>query len=220
MTNPLKIALLSATLAALLLPAAAQTSPAPQTGATPPASTPQTTAPSATPHPETINQHRVNQQDRIAAGVDSGRLTSGEASTLEKQESNINHEETDMKKLDNGKLTSADRAALRQQQKQVSNEIHQDKLNGAKQNESPTTQYGKRAENQQDRIAKGMNSGQLTAGESANLESKESSIQKEVAADRKANGGQMTAQEKAQVNHQQNKLSKQIYKDKHNSSKR
>jgi hypothetical protein len=73
-----------------------------------------------------------------------------------------------------------------------------------------------RKENQQDRIAQGIQSGQLTAGETANLEKKESNLNKEVSADRKANSGTLTQSEKAQVNKQQNHLSKQIYKDKHN----
>jgi hypothetical protein len=57
----------------------------------------------------------------------------------------------------------------------------------------------------------------LTAGETANLEKRESAISQEVKNDRAANGGKMTSAERAQVNHQQNKLSKQIYKDKHNA---
>jgi hypothetical protein len=224
MTNPLKMTLLSATLVALLLPAAAQTSnPTPPTGSAPTSTAPSQPAPPVQPAPapqtkpgETIAQHKENQQNRIANGIANGKLTAGEAGTLEKQESNLNHEETDMRKMDDGKLTSADRTALRQQQNQMSNEIYQDKHNAAAQKQDPTSQAGKRAENQQDRIAQGVRSGQLTAGESSNLEKQESNINKEVAQDRNANGGHMTAQERAQVNAQQNKVSKQIYKDKHN----
>jgi len=73
-----------------------------------------------------------------------------------------------------------------------------------------------RLENQQDRIAQGIRSGQLTAGEAANLESKESAITKEVRADRQANGGKLTQAERAQVNRQLNHTSRQIYRDKHN----
>ena len=73
-----------------------------------------------------------------------------------------------------------------------------------------------RLENQQDRIAQGINSGQLTAGEAANLETKESAITNEVRADRQANGGKLTQAERVQVNHQLNRTSNQIYRDKHN----
>jgi hypothetical protein len=75
-----------------------------------------------------------------------------------------------------------------------------------------------RKENQQDRIAQGVKSGQLTAGETAKLETKEAAVNKETRTDRAANGGKLTPTEKAQVNHQQNKLSKQIYADKHNGA--
>src|SRR6202521_5309575 len=75
-----------------------------------------------------------------------------------------------------------------------------------------------RKENQQDRIAQGVKSGQLTAGETANLETKEAAINGETKADRAANGGKLTAAEKKQINGQQNQVSKQIYKDKHNAN--
>jgi hypothetical protein len=75
-----------------------------------------------------------------------------------------------------------------------------------------------RKENQQDRIAQGVKSGQLTAGETAKLETKEARVNKEIRVDRAANGGKLTGAEKAQVNHQQNRMSKAIYKDKHNSA--
>lgn len=75
-----------------------------------------------------------------------------------------------------------------------------------------------RKENQQDRIAQGVKSGQLTAGETAKLETKEARVNKEIRTDRAANGGKLTGAEKAQVNRQQNKMSRAIYKDKHNSA--
>ena len=73
-----------------------------------------------------------------------------------------------------------------------------------------------RQENQQDRIAQGVQSGQLTAHETANLEHKEAGLNHEIRQDRRANGGNLTNKEKAQINHQQNKLSRQIYRKKHN----
>jgi len=76
-----------------------------------------------------------------------------------------------------------------------------------------------REENQQDRIAQGIKSRQLTAGETANLETKESAINNEVRADRSANGGKLTQAERVQVNHQLNRTSRQIYRDKHNGAR-
>ena len=75
-----------------------------------------------------------------------------------------------------------------------------------------------RKENQQDRIANGVKNGSLTAGETSRLEHRESNLNKEVRADRKANGGNLTNNEKRQVNRQQNRISKSIYNDKHNAA--
>ncbi|HWB87184.1 MAG TPA: hypothetical protein VG675_23775 [Bryobacteraceae bacterium] len=72
-----------------------------------------------------------------------------------------------------------------------------------------------RKENQQDRIANGVKSGQLTAHETAQVEHKEAKVNREVRKDRVANGGKLTAREKRQVNRQQNRISKDIYKQKH-----
>ena len=84
--------------------------------------------------------------------------------------------------------------------------------------QKPAT-IAQRKENQQGRIAQGVKSGQLTAGETAKLETKEAAVNKETRTDRAADGGKLTAAEKAQVNRQQNRLSNQIYADKHNAVK-
>lgn len=76
----------------------------------------------------------------------------------------------------------------------------------------------RRKESQQGRIAQGVSSGQLTAGETAHLEHKEAKLNREVRNDRKANGGTLTPQERGQVNRQQNRLSRNIYRDKHNGA--
>src|ERR1700757_2667552 len=193
-----RIVLCSAALAAMMLPAMAQNS-------------------NTKNSPATINQRKENQQDRIANGVASGQLTAGETANLERKESNLNKEENLMRSEDNGKLTGADRKVLNQQQNQLSNQIYQDKHNAAVQNTNPKSEVGKRAENQQDRIAQGIKSGQLTAGETAHLENNEAKINKEVRNDRAANGGKLTPQERAQVNRQQHRTSRQIYRAKHNA---
>src|SRR5260370_36197728 len=82
--------------------------------------------------------------------------------------------------------------------------------------EKPKPTVAERKENQQDRIAQGVKSGQLTAGETANLETKEAAINGETKADRAAHGGKLTPAEKKQGNGQQNQLFKQSYKGKHN----
>jgi hypothetical protein len=75
-----------------------------------------------------------------------------------------------------------------------------------------------RREDQQQRIANGVQSGQLTAGETKNLETREANLNREIKDDRAANGGKLTSQERRRINHQQNNLSKSIYNDKHNAA--
>ena len=74
-----------------------------------------------------------------------------------------------------------------------------------------------RKENQQDRIGQGVQSGQLTAGEAANLEKKEATVNQEERDMRKLDNGKLTAQDRRTINRQQNRLSRNIYRDKHNS---
>ena len=227
-----KITLMSAALAAFLLPATAQTpssasgtastpstAAAPATGVATPATAPANTSPKSPESAQRINQRKENQQDRIAGGVAHGSLTPSETQSLEKQESGINQEEKTMRQEDNGHLTTADRQAIQQQQNNMNNQIYKDKHNAAAPNSDPTTKVGKRAEHEQDRIAGGIKSGELSPSEAANLEKREANINQEVKADRAANGGHLTQQEKNQIQHQQNKAGHQIYKDKHNAKK-
>jgi len=74
-----------------------------------------------------------------------------------------------------------------------------------------------RKENQQDRIAQGVKSGQLTAGETAKLERQEARINRETRRERAANGGKLTNREKVRINRQQNVESARIYNKKHNA---
>jgi len=81
-----------------------------------------------------------------------------------------------------------------------------------------TSEVGTRSKDQQGRIAQGVKSGQLTAGETGNLEKKETAINQEVRTDRTLNGGKLTQSERQTVNRQQNQMSRQIYNDKHNAA--
>jgi hypothetical protein len=90
----------------------------------------QTTATTTTP--PTIQDRKVDQQDRIAQGVKSGQLTAGETSHLEHQEAGINKEERGMRAQDNGHLTAQDRKTINKQQNVESKRIYRDKHNAAK----------------------------------------------------------------------------------------
>lgn len=171
---------------------------------------------SSTQTKPTVAQRKENQQDRIANGVKSGQLTAGETANLESKEAAINGETRADRAANGGKLTSAEKQQINQQQNQMSKQIYQDKHN-ANTAHYGNNEVGQRRENQQDRIANGVKSGQLTAGETAKLENQQHAINQQVAADRQANGGKLTPGEKKQVNKEQNAASKNIYNKKHNA---
>ncbi|HTV59473.1 MAG TPA: hypothetical protein VMJ93_11440 [Verrucomicrobiae bacterium] len=168
---------------------------------------------------QSVAQRKDNQQDRIANGVQSGQLTSGETKNLESKEAGLNHEERTMRSEDDGHLTSADKAALNQRQNHISNQIYQDKHN-ANTAHYGNNEVGQRRENQQDRIAQGIRSGQLTPGESSRLERQQQGINREDAHMRSANGGKLTGADRRALNQRQNRASNNIYNKKHNAAKR
>jgi hypothetical protein len=163
-----------------------------------------------------VAQRKENQQDRIAQGVKSGQLSAGETANLETKEAAINAETRADRAANGGKLTPVEKAQVNHQQNQLSRQIYKDKHNTDTAHYS-NTEVGQRRENQQDRIAQGVQSGQLTAGETARLENQQRGINQQVRADRAANGGKLTAGEKAQVNREQNRASRNIYNKKHNA---
>lgn len=70
--------------------------------------------------------------------------------------------------------------------------------------------------NQQERIAGGVRSGELTAGETAHLEHQEARINHEERNMRAADNGHLTSTDRHILARQQNRESTRIYKDKHN----
>jgi hypothetical protein len=96
--------------------------------------------------------------------------------------------------------------------------FHNQAANNARDGFGHGNEVNTRQGNQQQRITQGVRSGQLTPGETRNLENRDSSISREAQADRAANGGHLTQQERAQINQRQNNVSRSIYNDKHNAN--
>lgn len=84
---------------------------------------------------------------------------------------------------------------------------------------APPTIHDRKVD-QQNRIAQGVKSGQLTAGETAHLERKEAGINHEERIMRSQDNGHLTGADRKAINQQQNKVSRQIYRDKHNAPRR
>jgi hypothetical protein len=176
----------------------------------------QQTQPTTPAKEGSVNDRSQDQQGRIANGVQSGQLTAGETKNLEGREANLNREIKDDRQANGGKLTAQERRQVNRQQNNLSHSIYRDKHN-ANAAHYGSNEVGQRRENQQDRIAQGIRSGQMSAGEAARTENREQGINQQIRADRQANGGRLTGQEKRQVNREQNRTSRQIYREKHNS---
>ena len=161
-----------------------------------------------------VNDRRQDQQDRIANGVQSGQLTAGETKNLEGREANLNREIKDDRQANGGRLTAQERRQVNRQQNNLSRSIYKDNHN-ANTAHYGNNEVGQRREDQQDRIAQGIRSGQMTAGEAARTENREQGINQQIHADRQANGGKLTGAEKTQINREQNRTSRQIYRQKH-----
>jgi|SRR5581483_7292300 len=113
-----KSILLTAALAGMLLPAAAQDN----TAATP--------APEPTQNHQTEFRHRqVHQRRRIAQGVKSGELTKGEATTLANGSRDLTKEANQMREENGGALTRADKEKLNRQQNHLSRRVYRAKHN-------------------------------------------------------------------------------------------
>jgi hypothetical protein len=109
----LKSALLTAALAALILPATAQT---------------------ATPtnndgHGGVVGQRTDNEQDRIQQGVKDGSITPGEASQLRKQDAQLHKEVSNARAHNGGTLTPQERQRANKQMNHMSHEVNRDTHN-------------------------------------------------------------------------------------------
>lgn len=185
---------------------------------TPPPSQAGSAAP-APPHGQNIYQRRRDQQQRIANGVQNGSLTAAGTENLESREARINGEIARDKSANGGTLTQQERQQIQRQDNNLSRAIYRDKHNVANAHYGDN-EIGKRRQMQQDRIAQGIRSGQLTPEEAARAEGQQRNINQQIAADRRANGGALTPQERRNINRRQNRASRNIYNKRHNGRHR
>lgn len=172
----------------------------------------------ATAAMDSVNGRRFNQQGRIANGISSGQMTPGETKNVEGREAGLNNEIHNDRSTNGGTLTPQERQQVNRQQNNLSKSIYNDKHNGAT-DQTGNTEVGARRNMQQQRIANGVRSGQMSPSEAARAENSEQGINRNIKAERQANGGTLTPMEKRNINKQQNGASKQIYNEKHNEKK-
>jgi predicted Holliday junction resolvase-like endonuclease len=167
------------------------------------------------PRVRQVNRRFERQQDRISDGVKSGQLTSRETANLETKEAALKSEEHTFRLENGGSLTRGEQVTLNKQENKLSSQIYNQKHDAQTSTTTPKSEVGSRLENQQDRIAAGIKSGELTSGETARLEARETALRTQISTDRNANGGKLTDTERTQVNQELNNLSTRIYKQKH-----
>lgn len=162
------------------------------------------------------NTREANQDQRIANGLRSGQLTSGEAARAERTQANIDQQAHDDREANGGKLSQQERQQINTEQNAASRQIYDEKHNG---NTVKPNEVDAREANQEQRTAEGLRSGEMTSGEAARTNQNQASVAQQVHDERTANGGALTKQERKQANREENKNSQQIYKEKHNNNR-
>jgi hypothetical protein len=85
----------------------------------------QTNAPARANNP--IAKREFNQQRRIGAGIQNGRLTPRQGARLERQQTRIHRQARNMRMRNNGRLTMRDRGTIRHRQNVASRRIYRTK---------------------------------------------------------------------------------------------
>ena len=173
------------------------------------------------PRAEDDTQRNVNQQDRIEQGLQSGELNTKEAARLERQETAI--ERTESKAMRDGTIDNREQAVITAEQNQASRDIYRQKHDA--QHGNPDSASSKRMQadvrrnaNQQARINQGVESGELTNREAANLEHGQAKVTRNEA--NAGADGHVGAGEQARIQGRENRQSGKTYRKKHNEKAR
>ena len=161
----------------------------------------------------TVNGREANQDQRIANGLRSGQMTSGEAARATATQSRIDQQVHNERTADGGALTLQQRQQVNREQNAASRQIYQQDHNG---NAIAPNAVDAREANQQQRTANGLRSGQITSGEAARTNARQGAVDQQVRSDRAANGGPLNGQQRQQIDRQQNANSRQINREARN----
>jgi hypothetical protein len=158
----------------------------------------------------------ANQDERIAHGLRTGEMTSGEAARADRNQTRIDQQVHNDRVANGGSLTHQERQQVNREQNAASHQIYNENHNGAT---TRPSEVDNREANQQARTAHGIRTGNLTSGEAARTNRNQARTDQHVHNERTANGGALTGQERNQANREENKNSRQIYREKNNGVK-
>ena len=159
----------------------------------------------------------ANQDQRIANGLKTGQMTSGEATRADQHQSDIERQTSKDRAANDGRLTGQERQQVNREQNGASRQIYNEKHNG---HTVAPNEIDNREANQQQRTANGLRSGAETSGEAARTNQRQANLDRQVHNERVADGGRLNPQQRRQVNQRQNSNSQQINSQKHNAAKR
>lgn len=162
-------------------------------------------------------QRDVNQQQRIERGLKSGQLNTKEAGRLEREQQVINKMES--RDLKNGSISPEEQKKLAIAKHRASADIYQQKHDAQAGNPNSASSQRMQSDvgrnlNQQKRIERGLQSGQMTNREAAVAETGQVHTERREA--NAAHGG-VTAAEQANIQASENRHSRGVYRKKHNN---
>jgi len=168
---------------------------------------------------EQDQQRDVNQQERVEQGLQSGQLSTKEAGSLERDEQHVDRMEAH--DLKNGSISPAEQARLNAAQNKTSDAIYADKHNATTGNPNSISSQRMQTDvqrnvNQQQRIANGMKSGELTNRETGSLERGQAHVDRREA--NAAANGRVNAAEQGRIQRSENRQSGRVYNKKHNAT--
>ena len=161
-----------------------------------------------------VNQREGNQDQRIANGLRSGQMTSGEAARAEQRQSNIDQQVRNDRQANGGYLTQGERNQVNREQNNTSRQIYNDNHNAST---IGPNNINNREANQEQRIANGQRSGQMTSGEAARAQQRQANIGAQTHADRTT--GNLNGQQQRQINREQDRAGGQVRQENHNGDR-
>ena len=167
-------------------------------------------APSPAAASAQVTQRQANQQQRVENGLKNGSLTVKEAGRIERGEAALDR--TIARDAANG-ISPKEQARINKRENALSREIAKDTHNAQRGNPASASSQRMQADvqrnaNQDQRIANGIKSGQLTNKDVSALERGQARVDRKEA--RAAGNGRVTAGEQARVQRAENRQSRRI----------